>query len=98
MWVAMDKVVCCAEDVLVSFLERGEGDNHGIVIIPMSVSAEVFVGLTDTDDHHCTILGIATGGYWEGSITRLEFNCGIQFLDNLITPQIFRDSDAFGIG
>jgi serine protease inhibitor len=98
MRVAMDKIVSSAEDVFFSLLERREGDNHGIVIIPYTISAKVFVCFTYTYDNGSTILGIATSIDWVCGITRLQFNCGIQFLDNLITPQIFRDSDAFGIG
>jgi hypothetical protein len=98
MWVAMDKIVSSAEDMLVSLLDGRKGDNHGIVIIPYSVSAKVFVCFTYTYDNGSTILGIATSIDWVCGITRLKFNCGIQFLDNLIAPQILRDSDAFGIG
>jgi hypothetical protein len=94
----MNEVVRCAEDVFVSLLDGREGDNHGIVIIPYTISAKVFVCFTYTYDNRSTILSIATSMDRVCGITRLEFNCGIQFLDNLITPQILRNSDAFGIG
>jgi hypothetical protein len=82
--VTVNEVVRCAEDVFFSFLERREGDNHGIVIIPYTISAKVFVCFTYTYDNGSTILGIATSIDWVCGITRLEFNCGIQFLDKAV--------------
>jgi hypothetical protein len=95
--VTVNEVVCCAEDMFLSFLKRREGDNHGIVIIPYTISAKVFVCFTYTYDNGGTILSIATSMDRICGITRLEFNCGIQFLDNLIPPHILRYSNAFGI-
>jgi len=94
----MDKIVSSAEDVFFSLLERREGDNHGIVIIPYTISAKVFVCFTYTYDNGSTILGIATSIDWVCGITRLQFNCGIQFLDNLITPHILSNRDVLSIG
>jgi hypothetical protein len=73
----MNEVIRCAKDVLVSLLDGREGDNHGIVIIPYTVSAKVFVCFTYTYDNRSTIFGIATSIDWICGITRLEFNCGI---------------------